>query len=287
MTRFRVLLPVVAGLLLAATGCAKVDGAGDAGSSGPPAADAAVLQVTYVGGFLPTGMLVTRLPLISVYGDGRVVTEGPQILIYPGPALPNVQVQKISIADVAQLVDRAAAAGVGSLPDLGQPPVADAPSTRFAVLTKGGLKVTEVYALAEATGSGLTEEQLNGRAKLKELLGALTDLPKTLGSGAVSPSQPYQPMALAAVSRPWTADGSGTGDQPQVAWPGPALPGKPVGGGIELGCVTVPGDALSQVLAAAKKASTATPWTSGGTKWTVTFRPLLPDEAGCDDLANR
>jgi hypothetical protein len=38
------------------------------------------------------------------------------------------------------------------------------------------------------------------------------------------------------------------------------------------------------VLAAAKSAKSITPWTSGGRQWTVVFRPLLPDEAGCADL---
>jgi hypothetical protein len=38
------------------------------------------------------------------------------------------------------------------------------------------------------------------------------------------------------------------------------------------------------VLAAAATANAATPWDSGGTRWSVAFRPLLPDESGCADL---
>jgi hypothetical protein len=288
MTRTRLLLPLLAGaLLLPAAGCAKAGPAqpGDPGPSGSYAADTAVIRVAYLGGFVPADLLVTRLPLISVYGDGRVVTEGPQIAIYPGPALPNVLVQKISAADIDKLVALGVDAGVGTAADLGSPPVADAPSTRFAVLTGSGLKTTEVMALGEASGNGLTDAQVQARKKLKAYLDALTDLPKTLGKGAVSEAQPFEPAALAAVSRPWTADSSGVGQQPEVAWPGPALPGKPVREGFEMGCVTVSGDALASTLAAAKKANTATPWTSGGKRWSVTFRPLLPDEASCADLA--
>ena len=36
--------------------------------------------------------------------------------------------------------------------------------------------------------------------------------------------------------------------------------------------------------AAAQAADTLTSWTSEGQTWTVTFRPLLPDETGCADL---
>jgi hypothetical protein len=46
-------------------------------------------------------------------------------------------------------------------------------------------------------------------------------------------------------------------------------------------CLTV--DA-GPVLAAAKTANARTPWVSGGTRWEVNFRPLLPDETSCADL---
>ncbi|MCP2323734.1 hypothetical protein HDA40_002241 [Hamadaea flava] len=286
MNGTRLLLPLLAAVLLTGAACAKADSGtpGDTGSTGSYAADAAVVQVSYVGGFVSPDMLVTRLPLISVYGDGRVVTEGPVIAIYPGPALPNVQVQQISVADVDKLVKLGVDAGVGASTDYGQPGVTDAPDTKFAVLTTSGLKTSQVYALGEANGSGLTDAQVQARAKLKAYLAQLTDLPKTLGQDAVSASKPYEAKGLAAVSRTWNADSSGVGQQPEIAWPGPALPGEPVRTGFELGCVTVTGDQLTATLDAAKKANTATPWTSGGKRWSVTFRPLLPDEASCADL---
>ncbi|HVA85136.1 MAG TPA: hypothetical protein VNF73_02335 [Candidatus Saccharimonadales bacterium] len=30
-----------------------------------------------------------------------------------------------------------------------------------------------------------------------------------------------------------------------------------------------------------QRASTLTPWTSGGHRWSIVVRPLLPDESGC------
>jgi hypothetical protein len=102
-----------------------------------------------------------------------------------------------------------------------------------------------VYALSEAReGGGLTDGQEAARARLSELLAALTDGGVT-GAGSLS----YAPTALAAVVTPWVDPGDGL-PRPDQPWPGPALPGEP----------------------------------TGGTRWSVTFRPLLPDETGCADL---
>ena len=57
-----------------------------------------------------------------------------------------------------------------------------------------------------------------------------------------------------------------------------------MGGPLDVGCVVATGEQASAVLAAARPANAATPWVSGGTRWSVAFRPLLPDESGCADL---
>jgi hypothetical protein len=72
----------------------------------------------------------------------------------------------------------------------------------------------------------------------------------------------------------------------EVAWTGPALPGPTLNAALGLGCVTVTGDEAKAVLATAAKTNTATPWTSGGIRWSLRFRPLLPDEPDCAGLAN-
>jgi hypothetical protein len=267
------------------------DTASPADAPAPRDPDTVALRIDHTGGFLTPGDSIARLPIVTIYGDGRAIFQGPVPAIYPGPALPNVQVINISAADVDKLVARAADAGVGTAEDLGQPPIADAPSTRFTVDTEGGPVTTEVYALSESgtdTDSGLSADQVAARTKLRELLTAVSDLPGTLGLKAGS-EQPYKPAALAAIATPYVAPDRATvgQEQPEVAWPGPALPGTPAGKGLETGCVTVSGADTAKVLAAADKANAATPWTSGGRKWTVNLRPLLPDETGCADLLNR
>jgi hypothetical protein len=140
-----------------------------------------------------------------------------------------------------------------------------------------------VYALRESESvDNLTAEQKANRQRLVDLLDAVQDLNKTLGDGAVSPEKPYQASAVAGLTREWTADPNLP--QPQAPWPGPALPGSPLPNA-GLGCVSASGDEARGVLAAAVKANAATPWTSGGKKWFVQIRPLLPDEVDCGSLA--
>jgi hypothetical protein len=250
-------------------------------SSAEPAAEGLVLRVESTGGFVSPSVIIGRLPLVSVYADGRVISEGPVIDIYPGPAVPNVQEQRIDRHAVQDLVDRALAAGVAETSDLGSPPVADATSTRFTVVRGSHTYVREAYALWEAPmeGPGLTEEQQAARTKLSDLVSAVTE--PTASDGSV----PYQPAAIAAIATPWVDPQDGLA-QPDVAWPGPPLPGEPSGGLPDRGCVTAVGDQAQALLTAAASANTSTPWvTPDGSRWSVTFRPLLPDESGCADLS--
>jgi hypothetical protein len=292
MTRFsRTCATAALGLVLIA-GCGRnqddASSTGRGGSAGAAVAgEAPVLRVRFTGGLVDASRQVTQLPAISVYADGRVITPAPQILIYPGPAMSALQVQQIDPAAVNALVTRAIAAGVRSGADLGQPGVADAPSTRFTVVTAEGTQTVDVVALAEARADdpALTVTQHAARTKLSTLLRELTDLPRTLGTAAAAQSQPYAPTSVAAIARPFTpAADPATGTPKAVAWPGPALPGAALSAGSQVRCVVVTGDALAPLLVAVKAANANTPWTSAGKKWSVALRPMLPEESDCTDL---
>jgi hypothetical protein len=280
-------------LIALSAGCATAADAGggtgvDAGPTGgsPYQNDDLVIRVSYSGGFVPAVTIPTRLPLLSVYGDGRVITEGPQIEIFPPPALPNLQLQKIAPGDVGKLVDLAIKAGIGDKVDYGQPNVTDMPTTRFVVLTKDGVKTTDVYALSIEDGyvGGLTPEQKAARHTIQNLLSSLNDLEQTLGAGRVTAAAPYTAETIAAVAGPYVNTDPNQPQQTEKAWPGPALPGPSMGAGLDLDCVSASGDEAAQILAAAKSANTLTPWRSGAKLYSVTFRPLLPDEHSCADL---
>ncbi|WP_034594029.1 hypothetical protein [Hamadaea tsunoensis] len=283
MTGFRPRLALLGGaLLLLAAGCAQATSSTPGDTPAPDlAADQVAIRVAYTGGFVGPGVTLTRLPLLAIYGDGRVFNEGPVPAIYPGPALPNIQISQITPGDVAKLVDRAVAAGVGKKTDFGRPGIADATSTRFTVLTANGTQTTEVYALQEAQDNGLTADQRAAREKFKGLLADLTDLDATLGVH-LQP-KPYTADGVAAIGFEYNADGQ-LPQQKEMTWPGPALPGAVVGDG-PVRCVAVTGADAKAVLDAAAQANQMTPWESGGKRWNVTFRPLLPGEEGCASLA--
>ncbi len=293
MTRVRVRAGVLLGAALLAAGCAAQPGgvsAGTAPSSTPADGDVPlpdtglVLQVAYVGGFVPPQVTYAQLPLVSMYADGQVITEGPVIAIYPGPALPNLQTTRIEPSRVAELAQHALEAGVGEEFDYGMPPVADVPSTRFTVVTDDGTETTEVYALQrglfpqDEQVPGLTDEQVAARSELQGLVDELTGV-----GGAATES--YVPEAVAAVVTPEADRDDGAPAREPVAWPGPPLPGDPLAGELDLSCVTATGTDADAVLDAAADANAETPWTmDDGTTWSLTLRPLLPHESDCADL---
>ena len=287
MTNLRGPVAAIAGAALFLLGaCARPasDPTGrDAGASGAekPAGSELVLRVRQEGGFVPPEQIAGRIPMVSVYADGRVITEGPVVAIYPGPAMPNVQMQRIEEDKVAELADRAVAAGVRSATDLGRPAVADAPTTRIDVVTAGGTQSVSVEALNEATLDDpmLTEPQKAARAELAAFVRELTDLRDA------SESETYPVQTMAALAQPYHKPNDGLPEQPRpLAWPGPALPGEHLDPNIEIGCVVASGAELDEIMAAVADANMNTPWSSGGKQYRVTFRPLLPDETGCEDL---
>lgn len=276
-------LTAAVGLLLLLTGCARADESSKAGPTTPPpqpsSSDSLVLRVETTGGLMGPAWWRAELPLLSVYADGRAISEGPGPMIYPGPALPRLFVQRLDAAALQGQVDAALAAGVGDTTDLGRPPVADAVTTRFTVVSGSHTYVRDVYALGVGTPGGLSPEQQAARTKLRALQQQLSHA--ALRSGL---EEPYPVRAVALLVRPWT-DPQDHLDHPSAPWPGPALPGTPVRTRPGTTCVTATGAQAQAVLDAAAQANELTPWvTSDGARWTVGFRPLLPDETGCADL---
>ena len=282
-------------MVLALAACAEPSAVGSRppGATPPPRVElpadpaALVLRVEHVGGFTTPRELAARLPIVSVYADGRAILQGPVAAIYPGFAWPNIQVLDLGPGGVQELADRAVAAGVTATGELGSPPLADVPSTRFTLVTAQGTHVREVEALTGTAGipdAGLTDDQVAARQRLQELVTEVGDL--SVAEAGEEVPRSWAPASVAAVVEPWTApeDDIAQGLSPApLPWPGPELPGEQIGPGI--GCVVATGEVAAAVIAAAGGANVLTPWeTPDGALWSVTFRPLLPDESSCADL---
>jgi hypothetical protein len=160
------------------------------------------------------------------------------------------------------------------------------PTTRFTVRIGRDLLTTDVYALGGGFQQGLTPRQRANRARLFRLIGSLSDPGSVLGRDRVGRQLRYRPHAMAVVVQPWRPPSEMPG-QRAFRWRGPRLPGPPVGGGLNVTCLTVTGAALQRVLADATHANEQTPWVSAGRRWMLQFRPLLPDERDCRSLRAR
>ncbi len=255
----------------------------------PTGANDLVLREEVSGGLVPPGFILSELPVVSIYGDGRVITQGPQIEIYPGPALPNLRVQRVSEAGLQRILAAAAEAGLmGDDVMYLYPVIADAPTTTFWVNAGGAKHRTSAYALGIGDDpSVVSPEDAAARAKMQAFAEKLGDLAGWLGPDVVSADAPYTFEAIRIYSQEAEPTSPDQGLAPTVAdWP-LSTPlssfGEPFRDGIEpsMRCGVVTGDDLATLRPALEAANQLTFWRSEGRTYQLILRPLLPDESGC------
>jgi hypothetical protein len=247
-----------------------------------------VLRLRNVGGFVAPVAHFLETPVISVYGDGTVIVPGPQIAIYPGPALPNLQRATISPAGMQILLAAARDAGLlGPDAHYDLVGIADAGTAEFTLNAEGRIHKISAYALMEGgngpLGSGADPAVTAARAKLATFQGQLGNFQALLGSELGSWSQYQADAVQLIVSRGAPDDGQGLVQQP-LAWPltthlggfGATLPELMEG----QRCGVVSGADLDLLMPLLQKANSLTPWLDANL-FGVAVRPLLPDETGC------
>ncbi len=97
------------GFLMATTLGLSACGAATGGAELPADPDAPVIQVRTEGGFVPVEWILGQGPRYTLLADGRMISEGPVIAIYPEPLLPNYLVGEINpaqMSSVLELVDK-------------------------------------------------------------------------------------------------------------------------------------------------------------------------------------
>jgi hypothetical protein len=282
-------IPLALFLLLAA--CSGGSGPSGGQIAHPPG-DQLVLRVEHRGGLMIAGGFFTNLPAFTLLGDGRVILPGAQTAIFPGPALPSLQVRQLTEAGVQTVLNAVAASGqfAASAEWRGaQNFVADAADTLFTLNAEGRTVAVAVYGLGTLVAG---EEPPNFPAAEKPVhraLGLLLERLTTLDTWlpvtawvAEQTWQPYVPNALRLLVRNADADPP---DQSGIAnaelpWPTAADP-ETFGAATEFGdfrCAVVTGDDADAWYEALSNANQLTRFVAGDHRYEVTVRPLLPDE---------
>jgi hypothetical protein len=278
-------------MLLLTAACGTGDGgSGDGGGTSttgapggkinhPLGGEDIVLQVVTGGGFVPIEYHLTLLPEFTLYGDGTVIVPGPVMTIYPGPALPNLQMTKMSEEAIQTLLTAAKEAGLfTNNVDYGTPAVFDVPSTSIVINAQGMTYRSDIYALGFEDGGGLTLEQQQARAAINAFRGKLSTLAFTEEEYTWTR---YDFSALAvfvrAIDPGFTPDP--TDVQPnRLTWPlsDLAAGGQEVMPGVRK--LVVSGAELTKLKPLLAQATQITVWESGGKEYVLAFRPLLPGE---------
>jgi hypothetical protein len=248
-------------------------------------ADRSILRISDQGGFTAPGYQLIRTPRFALYGDGRAIVMGPVDSIYPGPLLPNIRQVHVSSADIQTILAAADAAGLlGQDANYNDANISDATTTVFATRVDNVTHVIRVYALDEATTSQSGDVGA-ARARLRAFQSKVLDLPAFLGRSIAD--EAYQSTSMRVfTSRKQTLDQVSPSPQ-VVAWPlaaDPATAGQTTDTeGIR--CLLLSGSDLAAFMTVATTANNATIWTAPSGRYSVSVRPLYPDESGCSTAA--
>lgn len=284
-----IMAAVVAAACSVAAGTAPSGSPSDRPSDTPLDADQIVFRVSWDGGFVTPETILGRLPIIVVYADGRVITQGPQLAIYPGPLMPNLQEQTLLPAALDRLIELARQKDLLQTVRYDFPGIADAADTVLEINLDGQSYRVSAYALAEAVdleqggANGLDPEAIEGRAALKEFIDALTAIPDADFADEEHPLE-ISRLQLYAGKAVIVPNSELPGEQPAIDWPlddlataGASVENSP----IDVRCQVVEGDDLATILPLLEGANSLSTFRSGGELYSLIPRPLLPGESGC------
>ena len=292
------IIVALATLSIVATGCAKSTISDTGGMVSPtpgsptgiPHASGAgdlVIQISNEGGFVAPSYTLTVIPQFSLFGDGSVITGGVEPAIYPGAALPSMNVQVVTEEGLQAILQAAIDAGLEDgtdHTDLGSTGIADASTTVFTFDADGVTHTVKIYALGMTSErpAGMSAEEFHAREALQGFVSKVASLETWLPAGSVGATQPFVGEGARLYVSDYQPDPQLT--EPAKAWPlDPPL--ASFGAATDVmgtRCGVVSGtDWTDTLLPLAQSANALTPWTSDGTRYAISFRPLMPNETTC------
>ncbi|HEY3485380.1 MAG TPA: hypothetical protein VGK49_08340 [Ilumatobacteraceae bacterium] len=243
----------------------------DGGFVHPTGADDVVVRIGYEGGFVPVEVSFTSLPTVLVSGDS-VYQQGPVPAIYPGPLLPNIQVQSITGAGIQSILALADGAGLLQEIEYVQPDnIADAPDTVVTIDVDGSTYVHRAYALGMAGGSDGGETD-PARIALADFIADVQAYVNDPVNGEVSEASTFEATTYLIQSYP-VDDTSGYDVEPTfVEWP--AEVSVRLADAAE--CAAMPAPEVSALFADSNQ---LTFFTEDGVTYKVAVKPQLPGDA--------
>jgi hypothetical protein len=243
------------------------------GSTVPASARQLLISVEEGGGFVPYGTDFAAVPNL-VLGDGTTFAGAPVVAIYPGPAMNPVNTGTIPSNRRADLLRAAKDAHLDAAKlDVGQPGVADVPTTTIRVRLDGVVHEHAVYALG-FEGPGLTAEQMATRAAIKGFVDAVRDASSTAANAAYKPTG-FQLIALRYDPAQQGPDGVAPN---HLDWPFAdiALAGDPH-------CIALTGSRAKTFAALLPQATQITVWThpADHAQYRLVVRATLPVSPAC------
>ncbi|MEZ5181164.1 MAG: hypothetical protein R2702_04710 [Acidimicrobiales bacterium] len=241
-------------------------------------ADQIVFQAQTGGGFVPMQAAATELPEVTVYGDGRVLVTEPRD-DRPFDVSPRLLLAIAPDGAVRSLLADAEGSGLfaGDV-DFGQPMATDLPTTTVTLHGTGPAATVSAYALGftQAPGGGITDEQAERRAALRDLI----DAARALGEDgdAWTPDR-----VRATLFDPASVQREGT--IATAPWPGPPFTSFPAPApeGAVARCLVIEGDDAATVWSAAS-ARDSSWWTDPddpAVERQIVVVPVLPGTEGC------
>jgi len=246
-----------------------------------------IFRLNNDGGFVPPSYMLTHLPSVALYGDGRVIVQGPVIEIYPAPLLPNLRQMHVTSAEIQTILAAADADGLlGPDASYDATGIMDAGTSVFTTVVGGKTHRISAYALSE---SGTTSDAAAAaaRKKLQDFQDKITDLSTFLGR-TVSDAEAYAPTEMRVLIGPEPAADPNFPNPQLVTWPLTMSPksGQPIKQQPNLVCLAISGPDLASFMKVAGGANALTVWSAPAGRFAVSVRPLYPEESGCEAMSS-
>ena len=256
-------------------------------SPDPVDRDIPVFRLGWDGGFVTPEMLLGRMPIVTVYADGRVVTNGPVLAIYPGRLMPNLQERTLSKAGLERLIELAREMDLLTTVHYDFPGIADAADTVLDIQLDGNTYRVSAYALGDTAvdtvAPDLDQATIDGRADLRAFVDALTGIP---AADFIDEEHPFaiKSLQIYAGKAVIVPNSELPGEQPAIDWPlaDLATAGDKVDNGVlDVRCQVVQGADLAEILPILQAANSLSTFRSEGELYSFIVVPLLPGDPGC------